>query len=87
MPTDTSIALDTATAERELGYVAAQWQDTDNHTPERTRRFALRAAVAAVCGKDIAPATRQAAMYFRVGELTAQEFITVVLNHVYGRTN
>jgi len=66
-------------AERELGYVAAQWQDTDSHTPERTRRYALRAAEYAAR----APRTRMAARQLRVGELTADEFIRVVLEHVY----
>jgi hypothetical protein len=69
---------DSIIAERELGLVAAQWQDTDNHT----RRFALRAAQSAA-NANIAPSTRMAARRFRVGELTADEFIRVVLHHVY----
>lgn len=74
-----------STAERELGYVAAQWQDTDTHTDTRTRNFALRAARYAAQADHINPRTMQAARSFRVGELTADEFIHVVLDHVYGR--
>jgi hypothetical protein len=70
-------------AERELGYVAAQWQDTDTHTTDRTRKYALRAAAAAVAAPGLTPRTRMAAMQFRVGELTADEFIRIVLEHVY----
>ena len=76
--------FDVQFAEQELGLVAAQWQDTDTHTPDRTRRFALRAAAYAARANNITPRTRIAARQFRVGELTADEFIAVVLEHVYG---